>query len=606
MLLAVTLPDLKPNSQDTPALYLETVNLLWVWSLVLGLICAISATSLQQLARRYIRVTQPASGRCSPEMRARMRAYYYIGVRNTSLVIEGLPMLLHISLFLFFAGLHVYLSNLNHAVFKSVDWAIVLFSALYGFVTLIPIFVVDSPIFTPLSNPVYRLGNAVLVILTLPFICYIFFYGGVLSPRTRRFYLRRFSRRFSMMIGGLEKRAEGIVLGRSGSIDLRILRWSIRALGDDDTLEKFFEAIPGFFNSELVKYQRFPRYLLNRYWNALNGLLGRALSSNSVNSHRRIDISMNALSVLSSHASSHSSIPYDIFVRGWGRVTLIVTDEDIQHLIRWCTSDHIHTALYAQCVVACILARQPECDDRWIQIASDAFGLSEGDLRDNIAHGIDSVSLAISIHLIRQSIRSRFYYWDALKSFSELDIRNTLPRLQHDFCMLWIEVVLVARQQRYNSRPVRILQWSHSHYIDLHRGTDAAPTAFSSSTQVFDPIFRHSSSYPLCTIASHLQHSAAHGPAPDITPRPSDPLSSPLPRQSGDPPLFSQLSDPPVPAADLVSPDGGPHQTSTGSSTVLLQAGEGGISTGPPSDQTTANEIETPQAFTGHSTRTPN
>ena len=40
---------------------------------------------------------------------------------------------------------------------------------------------------------------------------------------------------------------------RSSEIDVRILGWTIRALGDDDSLEQFFEAILGFFDLKLVK-----------------------------------------------------------------------------------------------------------------------------------------------------------------------------------------------------------------------------------------------------------------------------------------------------------------------------------------------------------------
>ena len=159
----MTIQDLRPNSQDTSAFYLGNiyeiladpnvtstsvpspvarpppfspptyaiwVNSLWFLSFVLGLICALLATSLQQWARRYIRVTQPA--RCSPEKRARMRAFFAKGVDTLGarLVVERLPMLLHISLFLFLAGLGVFLFNTHHAVFNAVIWLIALFSTI--------------------------------------------------------------------------------------------------------------------------------------------------------------------------------------------------------------------------------------------------------------------------------------------------------------------------------------------------------------------------------------------------------------------------------------------------------------------------------------------
>jgi hypothetical protein len=362
------------------------------------------------------------------------------------------------------------------------------------------------------------------------------------------------------------------------------LRWSIGALGDDDTLEKFFEAIPGFFNSKLVRHLEgdFPKYLLNWFWNALNGFLCRTLSSNlvaqSVKS-RRLDIGMNAMSVISnSCTSSASSFSCDIIVRGWYQVPQIAEMGPGQfQVLTHCTSDHEHTAHYAQCIVAKILASVPERDSRWIRFATGAFGLLEQDLQDYIAHGNNSLSLAISIHLIRQSIRSRFYDWDALKAFSNLDIRNTLPELQHDFCGLWNEVVQEARNQMPNSPPVMILRWSRLYYIALHQDTDAVPTEFSLATDRFDPVLLHPSSYPLCNIPSHLPPSTTH--APSIPSSPSFSILS-LPTTTSDP------------------PDGSPRRPISGGSISLRQAEEVDLFTGQPSpsDPTTANEMrETPE-----------
>ena len=75
------------------------------------------------------------------------------------------------------------------------------------------------------------------------------------------------------MSGDVEKKAEETVEEQSSDVDVRILRWTISALGDDDSLEKFFEAIPGLFKSKLVKdlERYFPETLLETFWDALNG-----------------------------------------------------------------------------------------------------------------------------------------------------------------------------------------------------------------------------------------------------------------------------------------------------------------------------------------------
>ncbi|KAN0131605.1 hypothetical protein V8E53_010447 [Lactarius tabidus] len=182
-LISVSIQDIRPNPQDTSNFYLANiyqaaadpnhsntssslpssppkfsppnyavwVNSLWFLSLVISLSCALLATLLQQWARRYLRVTQP---RCGPEKRARIRAFFSEGVEKSLLLwaVETLPALLHISLFLFFAGLVVFLFNIELTMFSLVLSWVSICAALYGCITVMPIFFHDSPYNTPLSH----------------------------------------------------------------------------------------------------------------------------------------------------------------------------------------------------------------------------------------------------------------------------------------------------------------------------------------------------------------------------------------------------------------------------------------------------------------------
>jgi hypothetical protein len=125
-------------------------------SLVISLTCALLATSLQQWARRYLKITQ---SRYSPHKRARIRAFFAEGVEKCLLpwAVETLPTLLHISLFLFFAGLVVFLCNVHLTIFKLVLSWVGVCTALYGCITCMPIFRHDSPYYTPLSLPAWHI-----------------------------------------------------------------------------------------------------------------------------------------------------------------------------------------------------------------------------------------------------------------------------------------------------------------------------------------------------------------------------------------------------------------------------------------------------------------
>ncbi|KAN0140454.1 hypothetical protein V8E53_001663 [Lactarius tabidus] len=100
----------------SPPNYAVVVNALWFLSLVISLTCALLATLLQQWARRYLKVTH---SRYCPHKRARIRAFFSEGVKKLllPLTVETLPILLHISLFLFFSGLVVFLWNVNMTIF---------------------------------------------------------------------------------------------------------------------------------------------------------------------------------------------------------------------------------------------------------------------------------------------------------------------------------------------------------------------------------------------------------------------------------------------------------------------------------------------------------
>ena len=72
------------------------------------------------------------------------------------------------------------------------------------------------------------------------------------------------------------------------------------------------------------------------------------------------------------------------------------------------------------------------------------------------------------------------------------------------------------------SGPVLLLRRIRHAYISLHQGTEAAPTAFSASTDPNGLILFRSSSYPLCTLTSH--HSDSTDASPHLIQGETQPL----------------------------------------------------------------------------------
>jgi hypothetical protein len=309
-LISVSIQDIRQNPQDTSNFYLENiyqaladrnksnisssppaspppfsppnsavwVNALWFLSLVISLTCALLATLLQQWARRYLKITQ---SRYSPHKRARIRAFFSEGVEKCLLpwAVDTLPTLLHVSLFLFFAGLVVFLCNVNLTIFKLVLSWVGLCTALYGWITCMPIIRHDSPYHTPLSLPVWHIATRTL------FIVYRFLRWFNRSVQFRynahiRFsFLEKTCHR--SLVQGMQKTAEETALKSPSEIDTRAFMWTFDCLDEDHELEHFFSGLPGFRSSKVVKD---PLHSLTEgqkrnIYEALGGLLYRTFSS---------------------------------------------------------------------------------------------------------------------------------------------------------------------------------------------------------------------------------------------------------------------------------------------------------------------------------------
>jgi hypothetical protein len=178
------------------------------------------------------------------------------------------------------------------------------------------------------------------------------------------------------------------------------------ALREDNTLERFLEAIPGFFDSQMVKnLQRpLPDTFRQKFVDSLRGFLGRNLLSNSVSEEvktRRLVIGMNATKEICDSVDicrilgHFSSLRFDQAPQ-----SILIA----QILTPWCHTSDNRTSLCARHAVASILPHVRERDNRWIALANDQYGLPENIIRDNIAHGDNSVLLSILIHVTHQVI----------------------------------------------------------------------------------------------------------------------------------------------------------------------------------------------------------
>ncbi|KAI0272294.1 hypothetical protein BC834DRAFT_789218, partial [Gloeopeniophorella convolvens] len=146
----VTIPPI-PSVHNPPATGASLrVNALWCLSLLLSLLCALCATLIQQWARHYI---QAVERRSAPHQRARIRAFLFRGIEKSGvfLVVDAVPAVLHVSVFLFMAGMYDYIATSNKTVAYLTVSVLCLYGALYIVLSWLPIRSYHSPFRTPFS-----------------------------------------------------------------------------------------------------------------------------------------------------------------------------------------------------------------------------------------------------------------------------------------------------------------------------------------------------------------------------------------------------------------------------------------------------------------------
>jgi hypothetical protein len=139
--------------------------------------------------------------------------------------------------------------------------------------------------------------------------------------------------------------------------------------------------------------------------------------------------------------------------------------------------------LCAQIIVAGVISNVQGSDDRWIALAADQLGKSEGDIRRYLEDGNDNVLLANVTHVTRQNFHSALGDHQSrdmadmssyiLRTLSSFDVRNTLPAMRHEFLALWDQI----GEAPNNSVLTKIRNNLLNFYNTLIQGTNDAPTA---------------------------------------------------------------------------------------------------------------------------------
>ena len=576
------------------------MNTLWFLALLISLSGAALATLEREFVSRHISMTQNKEH--LPELRGRIRAmlvtrpYAFIGLRRRFELLS----LLHLSLFLFLAGVLIYFFNINLITFMVLVPWVGQFVLSYALVTVWPLFRPTELFYTPFSPMVFELYVGFLKAISK--VLSLVIPGRKTSGTTRMRYHDLSLPYREGFIACRTKSAEKEASKPSQEIDTEVLERMLLVLDSDHALEGFFGAIPAFCDSRLV-HKPLDLPVMIRLQQTLDAFLDRTFSSHLVTQSVRNDRLITCLDAAhSALGPSGVSKILDKFFNGY-RGEALKSVEIGHSLVRWGHSSDDLIGPNVRRIVACIIAHQQDRDDRWAKLIKEAFDMPDGVNRDYLTD-VDSVSLAILIHITQEALPADHFECHVLEVLSQFDIRNTSAELRHDFCALWNEIIQEARNEGNGSTPTQILAGIHHLFTALHQGTDSAPIRFPAPISDDDSVSAWPWSYRLCNIASHHPNSSAD----NINPATTSTATVPSNTQLGDsqiaplnPTLQSRL--PLTASRDLAAKNvtGGNadisvtsgiadlvHGSNSGGSSALQQAGEAGISSLPTPIQTPA------------------
>jgi hypothetical protein len=221
---------------------------------------------MQQWARRY---KELAEHHGAPHRRGRIRAYIFDGIRRFGMTraVATMPILLHISVFLFFAGLVDFPFPTDTTVSYTTLALVVAFLLAYAILTISPNLYLNCPYATPLSGVTWRLSQLFTILgLKAALGIEVLFHNSVLKlwsrldqhvsgpgvERWRDALKNKVKIHRQRLSDGLRRSIERNAKDASPTAVPSALEWTLTALDEDKEIEQLAAGMPGFFDSHTV------------------------------------------------------------------------------------------------------------------------------------------------------------------------------------------------------------------------------------------------------------------------------------------------------------------------------------------------------------------
>jgi hypothetical protein len=148
------------------------------------------------------------------------------------MIVEVISFLLHVAIFLFFFGLVEFLAAINSEVAEVVRAVIFLFAAIYAILSGLPVIYQYCPYHAPLTLLFWYTLHTIAIVFLLPFICF-----SPLRIKTTELW-RHLKQGFNYH--------RISVMMRKKDLDKDAVRLTLSMCRDDNEIEAFLEAVPGY------------------------------------------------------------------------------------------------------------------------------------------------------------------------------------------------------------------------------------------------------------------------------------------------------------------------------------------------------------------------
>lgn len=209
-------------------------------SLFFSVTSALVSTLIQQWAREYLQYSQPIA---APHKRGRVRAYLFQGLSQFQMrrLTYGVPVLLHLAVFLFFFALSEFLYSINGPVGRTARYCLVVLLAVYIALSILPLVARNSPYQTALTTPL----QACVKLIQFSYFALLQIIQGSADEAQRGSALFDYIHvdRARVLISEIKKK--GSILDRFA------MHWLLQEL-DEDNMDTFLKGLPDYIHSPLT------------------------------------------------------------------------------------------------------------------------------------------------------------------------------------------------------------------------------------------------------------------------------------------------------------------------------------------------------------------